>query len=810
MLSGNGVVGHMFGIFYYKITDIIFIKNSEIYKMFRVNFNNKRLSLYMFLSFLFFFGCGIKYTPLGESKVISENTRVISYSVKKISEPSINEPTLILNCKAKGEFVTIVKEQYKIKKHIALFIPILTSVVGITTGVVYNSKGYAVLGRDITLAAIGSSISMFIYNLRHKAEEKIWKEKMIQSTKEFIPTQPFIIKIKGTNYPNIVFPDKNGMLKINVFEYKQYYQERRPFSVFLYSPDNKIVGEFVINTGLIASIFATNAEIQKLPPEKKVEKQPENQPSHFPPDLSISQIIFAESSGNKALDAYENGEISFVIENKGKGDAQGVNIRIVQLAGEGEIDYSKELEIGTIPANSQKSVKIPINAAGETRDEIIKLRIETYEQFGFDADPFTVSFETKKFNPPNLVVASVGVDDDKEGDSYGDNDGIVELGEQIEVKLALQNTGIGDANNTTVELIIPDEGKNLYFNSTSHQFDLGNIISGGYKQVDFILALAKRYNKENILIKTKINESTGKASKIDSIFLPVGKPSGYGKEITIVAQPEQLKAPQTIPSVIDVEQPIEKYGQIKENGLCVIVGIEEYKKAPASLFSNRDGITFYEYAKGVLGIKEKNIYIVTNEDASKGEFDKIFSEDGWLARRVNAQSEIFFYFSGHGSADMKTQKQYLVPYDIDPNYPQTAYSLDEIYERLSALKVKSAIVLLDACFSGQSREGTLLLAGARPLVVSKISEPLGNITVMSATGGSEIASAYPEMKHGLFTYYLLKGLRCDADLNNDKIITTTELSNYLSNNVSNIAQNMGREQHPQLLGKSDYSIVEYK
>ncbi len=546
------------------------------------------------------------------------------------------------------------------------------------------------------------------------------------------------------------------------------------------------------------------------PSVKKEPQQPSLQSFHFPPDLAISEIKFSEASDNKALDAYEKGEISFVIENKGKGNAQGVSIRIVPLAGEGLLEYTKQFDIDIIPASSQKSIKIPINATGDTKDEIVKLRIETYEALGFDAEPFTISFETRKFNPAILTIASVAVDDDKEGDSYGDNDGIIELGEQIEVSFAIQNKGIGDANNTTVELIIPDEGKNLYFNSPTHQFNLGNIVSGGYKQMGFVLALAKRYDKENILIKTKIDESTGKVSKVDSVYLPVGKPSGYGKEITIVAQKEKPKEEVVLPTGIDIEQPIERYGESKDNGLCVIIGIEEYKNAPASLYSNRDATTFYDYAKNVLGIKERNIYITTNEDATKGEFDKIFGEDGWLARRVNQNSEIFIYFSGHGSADMKTQKQYLVPYDIDPNYPQTAYSLDKIYECLSRLGAKSTTIFLDACFSGQSRQGQIILAGARPLVVSKIAEPLENITVLSATSGSEIASAYTEKKHGLFTYFLLKGLRGDADLNKDKTITTMELSNYLTSKVPDTAQDMGREQHPQLLGKKDNVLVRFK
>jgi len=279
-----------------------------------------------------------------------------------------------------------------------------------------------------------------------------------------------------------------------------------------------------------------------------------------------------------------------------------------------------------------------------------------------------------------------------------------------------------------------------------------------------------------------------------------------------VAKEEKPKVPSPKEvEVIDVEQPIKKYGKVKENRICVIIGIEEYRYAPKSLYSNRDAVYFYEYAKNVLGVKEVNIYIRTNEDATKGEFDKIFGENGWLARRVNNESEIFVYFSGHGSADIKTGKQYIVPYDIDPNYPQSSYSLDEIYNCISKLNVKSAVIFIDACFSGQSREGELVLAGGRPLVVTEISKPSGNISVLTATTGSQIASAYSEKKHGIFTYFLLKGLRGEADLNNDGSITLKELYDYLYPKVVETAKNLkDREQTPQLLGKGDAILVNFK
>ena len=68
----------------------------------------------------------------------------------------------------------------------------------------------------------------------------------------------------------------------------------------------------------------------------------------------------------------------------------------------------------------------------------------------------------------------------------------------------------------------------------------------------------------------------------------------------------------------------------------------------------------------------------------------------------------------------------------------------------------------------------------------------------SASSGSEISFAWPEKKHGLFSYYLMKGMRGDADENNDNQITVGELGDYVKENVSDMAGMLDREQTPGL------------
>jgi uncharacterized caspase-like protein len=124
---------------------------------------------------------------------------------------------------------------------------------------------------------------------------------------------------------------------------------------------------------------------------------------------------------------------------------------------------------------------------------------------------------------------------------------------------------------------------------------------------------------------------------------------------------------------------------------------------------------------------------------------------------------------------------------------------------------KSITVFLDACYTGQTRSSQMLIADSRPIITQrKANVPPKNITVLSAASGSQISGAMKEKEHGLFTYYLLKGLAGQADTDNDKAISIRELHHFLATNVKDAAALDGREQNPQLLGNGDQTLVRHQ
>ena len=266
--------------------------------------------------------------------------------------------------------------------------------------------------------------------------------------------------------------------------------------------------------------------------------------------------------------------------------------------------------------------------------------------------------------------------------------------------------------------------------------------------------------------------------------------------------------PEPVIAVVDVERNIPKTVE-NPNAYAVVFGIEQYKNVSTVTFAKRDAHWVREYFERTLGIPEENIYFLTDNDVSKAEFDKVFSLGGWLDKRIrDGMSDIYVYYAGHGAPDMKNRTAYLIPYDGDPNYAsQTGYEVDAMTGNLSQLGARSVTVFLDACFSGANRESEILLAGARPIFMEVNPAMAENVTLFSAASGTEISSAWPEKQHGLFTYWMLKGLQGKADANSDQSLTVQELGDYIQENVSITAGKLDREQTPGVQTRDFMKVV---
>lgn len=269
------------------------------------------------------------------------------------------------------------------------------------------------------------------------------------------------------------------------------------------------------------------------------------------------------------------------------------------------------------------------------------------------------------------------------------------------------------------------------------------------------------------------------------------------------SQPAQQPSASPGPAVLasDVDTP-PTVGGTKPNRYAVVVGIEQYRnKLPKADFAAQDARVMGAYLTKTMGFAEENVAILLNENATRTDLEKYVEH--WLPNRVEKDSTVFIYYSGHGAPNAKTGDAYLVPYDGDPAFVDaTGYPLKRLYEQLGKLPAKEVVVLLDSCFSGAGGR-SVIAKGMRPMVLS-VENPVlasGKTVVLAAGKGDQVSSTYDQKGHGLLTYFFLKGLRGEADANKDGSVDLAEVYEYLKPQVERTARReYNNDQTPQLLG----------
>lgn len=509
----------------------------------------------------------------------------------------------------------------------------------------------------------------------------------------------------------------------------------------------------------------------------------------IPPNLSAN-VSFGEPGGNKMLDAEETASVSIDITNTGKGKASMVEASFELLNAQG-ISFIRSIYFGEIKAGETVNRTLNLVAGMDTRDAQAELKISFKEQNGFPPNDVVLKFDIRALQPPDVYIADIGIED-----FSGNNK--IEPGEQVEIKVRIHNRGQGMARNVVAEVI---PGKDVFlFGDSSFSFSLGDMTSGSYKDVTFIIVSAR--TAKDLDIKVDIRESRSQFFKLaQPLNLAFNRVERTADQMVVTGKASQTEIANAPALSIDVEQNIPVYGKPQKQRWGVIFGIENYRNVSSVRFARRDAEYVKEYFQKTLGIPMENLYVKIDDAASLSEFKTVFDPNGWLSKNAaKKDSEIFIYFSGHGVPTPDGKQAYLLPYDGNPNYASnSAYDLNQLYKNLEAIKVKSITLFLDSCFSGANRDNEIILADARPVFIATFPQvAAGHMAVFAAASGSQISSAYSDKQHGLFSYYLMKGLKGEADANGDKKITQQELNDYIADNVSSQARRMGREQQPQL------------
>jgi len=215
-----------------------------------------------------------------------------------------------------------------------------------------------------------------------------------------------------------------------------------------------------------------------------------------------------------------------------------------------------------------------------------------------------------------------------------------------------------------------------------------------------------------------------------------------------------------------------------------IIAIENYEYTDPVAYSANSGRSIKEVMKKRLGIDEKNVRTLINDDATGAKIDYKFKD---MLRQVKEGDSVYFYYSGHGiPVPSQDNAPYMLAQDMNPAYMEDKrFKLQNIYKFLSDSKASSVVAIVDSCFSGGTDNHALIKGVAATRIKPKqVTFDKDKMIVISAGSGTQYSNKYDKKSNRLFSYYVMRGL---IDNNSDM----QELYDYVKSNVQQKSYEMG-------------------
>ena len=227
-----------------------------------------------------------------------------------------------------------------------------------------------------------------------------------------------------------------------------------------------------------------------------------------------------------------------------------------------------------------------------------------------------------------------------------------------------------------------------------------------------------------------------------------------------------------------------------------------------------DAKAFYTLLTTTAGFKKDNVLLLTDKTERKPTLRNIkWALGTFLGRSAAKDDTVLMFFAGHGAPEIDTRglerdglAKYLIPSDADADdLYSTALPMDELQTIFGRIEAERVVAFLDACYSGAAGGRTFMSKKTRAgsvddLFLERLTRSKGR-AIITASRPTEVSIELPELGHGIFSYYLVEGLKGAADLNRDGIVSLQELYEYVEQQVTTKSRSVGGNQHPVMKGE---------
>jgi hypothetical protein len=263
----------------------------------------------------------------------------------------------------------------------------------------------------------------------------------------------------------------------------------------------------------------------------------------------------------------------------------------------------------------------------------------------------------------------------------------------------------------------------------------------------------------------------------------VGAIWDYGKPVDDLNEPDQYLAQEKVS--VDEDDDIKVW--------AVVVGVARYEHMPVLKYTDDDAYQIYAFLKSPEGgaLPDKQMRVLIDEDATRTNILRAMRQ---TFLKADENDVVLLYFSGHG-----LQGSFL-PVDFDGYNNKLQHQ--DIQAIFNETKAKHKLCLADACHSG-TLTAMKAPGGAIKNYYRAFAESEGGTALLLSSKGDEYSLEDQGLRQGIYSHFLIRGLKGEADSNRNKIVTIQELFDFVYKNVRSYTGNI---QTPTITGNYDKNM----
>lgn len=486
-------------------------------------------------------------------------------------------------------------------------------------------------------------------------------------------------------------------------------------------------------------------------------------------------LQFVDSSQNGMLEAGERGHVLLTVSNEGNGKAGSTHVTLVPTAVPHGVGIQEIPRVHGIDPGASVTLRIPVHARDDVQAGDMRLHAEIRDSSGIllvqtQHCVFPVRQKTQPVQPRKDNTAPV-----------------VRLFAIDEDEAITSSDAAGD-------VIITTSSKLTIRGEATDSSGVAVVFVNDMEARPTLLPDGLGFEKDVLLL---FGDNTIEVEALDPYENSGTRTIRIRRIAQEEAEPEELQ-------------------QLRNQVFAVVIGISRYEHPGITplKYADRDAQSFVDYlqrpiAKGGRGVPRENVLLLRNEEATYRQIRYALFEFS----KQSVRDDIFIiFFAGHGTADpLRPNLYYFLPFDSDPkSLGSTALPQADINFALNNYVGAGKVIgFFDACHGAAVSEA---LAGRD----AEDSVSIGRFLYETAAAkegrllfsASEVYEKSYEAPrwgggHGVFTWYLIKGIEGAADRDNDRFVKLGELVDYVSDKVQRDTEN---QQHPTALGQWDRGI----